>query len=369
MSKIKPLYQTIIDHLKEDISLGKIRQGDQIPTEKELSLKYNVSRITVIRAIKELEYSGVVERIKGKGTFIKKEITSLTDFIQSDKEHLKIISIIMPINSDTSLELISGIEEACQANGYALSIHNSVHNSFEEERILYELDKKKIEGILLYPYYQNENIGIISSLLIQKIPLVFIDRRINGVRLPCIGSDNYQGCRNITNYLFGLGHKNIAFVSLSERYVETEEDRLSGYCQAHIDNEIEINKAYIYTRYGSKVNDLNNQAEIALESLLSLSEPPTAIVSVCDVVALGLINKAKKRGLSIPDDLSIVGFDDILFAEHSDPPLTTVKQPRREIGKAAIKVLFDMKKGKMKSVPQNIHLETELVIRESVKKL
>ena len=239
------LYQMIINSILIDIETGKLKAGDQIPTEEKLSEIFQVSRITSIRAVKELEYRGIVSRTKGKGTFIN-------EFHKHNRlqvKNIKILSTILPFNADTGLGIMRGIEKACKQTVYSATFHNSRDEGKDEEEILIDLLEKDIEGIIIYPQSELNSLEIYSKFLIKRMPIVFLDRRIQGIVSPCIASNNFQGGYDITNFLISQGHIQIAFVSISKRDVETERERISGYCQALIDAKIVVSKDLIITLY------------------------------------------------------------------------------------------------------------------------
>ncbi len=178
------------------------------------------------------------------------------------------------------------------------------------------------------------------------------------LELPTVHIDNLTAAYEAVNYLTQMGHKRIAQISGPDQAALCQ-FRSQGYQQALRRGGIELNPAYTVK------GDFSFAAGArAVTALLSLPEPPTALFCHSDVMAIGAMQQAKRLGLRVPQDLSIVGFDDIQFAEYCDPPLTTVSQPRYEIGRQAMLMLLELLKGKDVRAGSRL-LDAKLVIRES----
>ncbi len=332
-----PIYQTIIDSIISKIESGDYSEGEKLPSESQLVLEFKTSRITVTRALKELELTGVIYREKGRGSFVA----------QKSVKSNNVISLIIPHKADFfsgGQQYIRSVYKYCQKKGYLCSVHYSEQSSKKERAILEDVISHQVAGIILYPI-DNKNIDIISRILIQKCPIVLLDRKLNEVDLPVVESDNYQGALDAVNYLLQKGHRRIAFVGVKDAHSVTE--RYKGYCRALIDMKIPISQDIIFTHYKNNAPDDIQEtldiegADTIINGLLSLKPAVSAVFCVNDLIAFQLMKAAQKREINIPEDLSFVGFDNISFPAENDIVLTSVEQEFDQIGKACVQLLWN----------------------------
>ncbi|GAL05825.1 transcriptional (co)regulator CytR [Photobacterium aphoticum] len=189
-------------------------------------------------------------------------------------------------------------------------------------------------------------------------PMVMACEFAPELELPTVHIDNLTAAFEAVNYLTQMGHKRIAQIAGPEDATLCQ-FRIQGYQQALRRAGAELNPAYTVRSDFTFAGGAR-----AVTALLSLPEPPTALLCHNDVMAIGAMQQAKRLGFRVPQDLSIVGFDDIQFAEYCDPPLTTVSQPRYEIGRQSMMMLLDILKGKDIASGSRL-LDAKLVIRES----
>lgn len=355
-------YLTVIQYIKDMADKGKINSCDRLPTENELALNLDFSRITIQKAYSELEKEGYIYRIRGKGTFLAKQISKSND-IKTNK--LKFVGVILSVDSEMemSYDIVQGIQAYTTKRNCYVTVHNSAMDAEEEERIINGLLDDGVCGIILQCVDENKNLKLYRSLIQKKIPLVFVDRYPCNMSVDFVGVDNYMGAYRIVNHLVGLGHKHIAFVSQSRDNLFTVNSRYEGYCAALSDNGIEINQELI--KIIKESNDsTQNVAEHIIERLMNQPEVPSAIFAVNDYMALSCINKLIKLNISVPDDISVVGFDNISDLDHLMVPLTTMERPFKLIGREAAGLVF-----KRLNYPgmcyTQIFLPVNLIIRES----
>jgi LacI family transcriptional regulator len=198
----------------------------------------------------------------------------------------------------------------------------------------------------------------IGNLTQRKFPFVLIDHQGAGRDCPAVGATNWQGGYNATEYLIKLGHTRIGFIT-GTMDLGCAVDRLAGYRAAlrtyHIPDLPElVQEGYFFQQDGYA----------GATALLDLPEPPTAIFASNDVMAMGVMDAVRTHGLRVPEDISIIGFDDIPQASLIHPALTTINQPLEKMGRVATQKLLDLLKN-----PQNaadrIELPTQLVVRDS----
>ncbi len=250
-------------------------------------------------------------------------------------------------------ELLSSIEFNAREKGY----HVLISGTNVDQSYLEIANKRSLDGIIIvgiHPdnYYEN--------LITTSIPVVLIDSYCNNLPFKSISIKDRESARIATKHLIDKGHRKIAFASgvITDNGVTYE--RYLGYLDALKEANIEIKKQYIYS--GTVSQDYGKELGI---KIAKQKDRPTAIFSTADIIAFGLINGLKKSNLNIPEDISIIGFDDTWIARDCDPQLTTIKQDVFKKGEKAIELLLNEKAEEN----QNIVLDIELIERESVSKI
>jgi GntR family transcriptional regulator of arabinose operon len=347
----KPLYEMIYQHYKEKIIAGLLAPGDPLPTEKIISKEFNVSRITVIRALRELELENFIYRMQGSGSYVTKNAWKAPNFRDISKKTPMIISLVLPVFDNVSLNILQGIEDVAKEKNYFVTYHRSSDNSKIEKEIINEITSSGSHGIILYPTEQFGNMDLYSNLIINKFPLVLIDRKIPGLDISLVSVDNEQAFYEITNHLIELGHKKIIFIGTDIFSISSEHDRYQGFCKAHIKNHLPLLNKHLFSNtdietipsdYKPKEVIYRRECHYLFDLLEKLEpgEKPTAIAAVNDYIAEFIISVALERGYSIPGKYSVTGFDNLSFTSHLPVPLTTIDPPSYEIGKMAAIELF-----------------------------
>lgn len=385
MKDHKPRYQIIIDHYVDQISAGLLVNGDKLPNGPEIAVQFDVSAITVSHAMRQLETMGYVKRIKKAGTFVTAsspgaasssgalaEVESASDEAPASLP-IRVISLVMPFNESIGYEIFRGVEEECARHGYYVTFHNSKYDDDVERGIIQKLAKDRVGGIIVYPVSSYKNIDVFGSLAISGIPFTLIDRNVDGLDAPLVISDNVSAGYSIASYLIGLGHRRLAFVCASWHEAVSVSDRYKGYCSALIEAGIAPRPEWLINleELHAEVPEAEaprgdwqaNDAGMQLDRLLSLDPVPTAAVVVNDYSAMYLLKAALQRGIEVPRQLSITGFDNLSFTEHLEVPLTTVQQNFYRIGREAAKLVLapsSERRGR-----EAIVLPTQLVERQS----
>jgi len=370
-----PKYEVIFNDIVRKIDSKIYKSNEKLPTEVEMAKEYDVSRITVTRAYKELADNHYVYRVKGHGTYVNKEQHSNLEAKQN--QGYKFLSVILQDNQYIG-ELLQGIEEVANKEGYLVTFHNAMLSHSLERKIIKDVMNKGTSGIVLYPNNTTMNMKVYSSLAINKFPFVTIDHSIPNFSTSFVSVDNYKSFYNLTTYLLDLGHRNITFIGLYLYSVSSEYERYQGFCQAHIDYGIPLSQNHlIYVKditVTSNIDMLEEEYCDIIKDLLHTylnmpdEEKPTAIACVNDELAKMIMQVGIKMGVDFPNDLSITGFDDLPYAEHLQVPLTTVKQPAKEIGKAAATELIRRIKYPDSGI-KVVKIQTQLVERQSTRKI
>jgi LacI family transcriptional regulator len=232
------------------------------------------------------------------------------------------------------------------------------HADREATHLQYALDQG-FGGIVFYCYSYYSNRDLLRKVA-RKVPLVLIDRELSGVESDFVGVTNHQGMYEATNYLIGLGHRRIAYITRSEP-LNTVQDRLQGYLAA-LREKFHSN----YYEMVLAVPSTGGDVWPSIDTILSLppDERPTAFVCVNDYEAVNMAERLERFNINVPDDVSIIGCDNIITKLPNGVGLTTIAQPFEEIGKEAAK-LFLRRVGNRKADISHVECPTRLVIRES----
>ena len=198
-----PLYQKIANEFLNKIFNNELKPGDKIPTEFELMDIYKVSRITVVRALKELSNQGYITRTRKSGSMISK---NMLDVLGDPPKFYKVLPLVMPISPISEFALFSSIEKAAQENGYLVSLYNTERDLNKERDVLNHLAATNIDGLICFPIESYSNLAVFARLINKKTPMVFIDHPLNGVDIPYVASDNRRGMHKMTKYLINNGH-------------------------------------------------------------------------------------------------------------------------------------------------------------------
>ena len=380
-----PLYRIIYNQLKEQIELGVWNEGDKIPTESEIMESFSVSRITASRALRDLSDDGYITRICRVGSIVNptKNSTTAQNNYKSNLEQTNLskcqtsnkrIAIIAPCAAEDGFNIFKSVPSSALQFQYTTSLYIS-HNSIQEENaILGQILNSDIAGVICVPVETYKNMNLYSRLLEGNKPVVFVDTKIPRLDIPCVTSDNFNAVYNVVQQLIEDGHRRIAFCC-NTLSISTENDRFFGYLKCLQSKGIDQNNDYVYELYQNTTDENINATTQAnteninkmLKTLMELPEPPTALVCVSDIIAMIVQQQGALLGISIPEDLSITGFDNLYFCEHLMVPLTSVEQDFNCIGETAVQVLVDQINGKTVSVKTLI--PTKIVNRKSVKKL
>ncbi len=342
--------------LKKRILNGTWSSGSSIPSEKELCAEFDVARGTIRQALASLEAEGYLSREQGRGTFVQWQ-KSLANMRRSQR-----LAFVVPYVRDSSVPtILVGFQQVAEQANYSV-IFSHVNNDIQQqERVIQKLVDEDIAGIALYPI-NSEYIPVVERLQQAHFPLVLIDRYLRTLSTDYVMTDHFGGAIRGTHYLYSLGHTRVGFVTWLSPAVSMEH-RLLGYTQAVIERGYAPEESMICRVEGYPVVDRK-------PLLKYLSEPnrPTALLAANDQIAIAVYRAATSLGLSIPDDLSVLGFDDLDVSAHLDPPLSTIAQPFEQIGRTAAELLLRRLSGEHGS-PEQLALQPSLVLRGSCRML
>lgn len=280
------------------------------------------------------------------------------------------IGVIIPtISNPFYTQLILGIETEAQKRGYNILLCNSFRDSKMEKNYLESLYQKQVKGIILSSIGSNHS--ILEEMKSNGVSIVAFDQVIENIKCSKVGFDYIKGGMMALEYLIGHGHKKIAFLT-SPITRKSRIDVLDGYKMALLKNGLSYDKNLVLVseceeEFENATYEFENGKQLA-RKFLNLLVRPSAIFAINDMTAFGIMQELIANGINIPEDVSIIGFDDIEFSTMTTPPLTTINQPSFETGKLACKILIE----NMSQDDENnisILLEPSIVERKSVKNL
>ncbi|WP_416435126.1 LacI family DNA-binding transcriptional regulator [Priestia megaterium] len=265
------------------------------------------------------------------------------------------IGLIVPDLSNPFFALVARkIEDRGHELGYNLVICSSDYIRTKEEKYISLLLNKKVDGIILMSGF--EDISLVKALVLQDVPFVVVGRDIPSLDVNVVSIDNFLGGYLATSHLIEQGHTNIGFVGLD---VWSNRERYKGYIKALSENGINVCENTVYAKETSIISGRKITAK-----LFDSQQNLTAIFACNDLLAVGVLEEARAKGKEVPKDLSIVGFDDTVWAQTSYPKLTTIAQPTDKIGKKVMDLLVLQIEDKINR-KQQIILKPELILRES----
>ncbi len=294
--------------------------------------RFGVSRVTVRNALALLQQEGFVVRIPAKGTFVRQS--------EPSSSLPKLIALLaLDVQLDFFGKIIRGAEQEAAAHGYKLLVRSTDNDAEKERQCLLEL-QSHVAGFVIAPATGNQNHAHYGQLLVQGVPFVFVDRYLPEFNVDRVTSDNVQGGYLATRHLLELGHRRIGVISARKATTCTE--RLRGYQQALEEFGVPFAPALIGHAVGRRRDGWDeylHQGRVQTEALLKLSQPPTALFAMNDLLAAGALRYLREQGIAVPDEMAIVGYDGMELSELVSPSLTTVEQQSLRMGAEAVRLL------------------------------
>ncbi len=327
-------------------------------TMHDVAKEADVSIATVSRALRspDLVSSDTMERIEGA---IRKTQYKYSMVTPVPGGTLPVIGIIIPSTICFGFaDTIFGIQKASQEMGFALSVGSTNYDNQIERSLLENFQKNRVAGLILTGFSLS-NESLIREIVRSGVPVCVIWENSSDAEISYVGFDNFKAVHELANHLIALGHQRIGLLCGPFSKSHRPHRRLNGYRTALEEQSIVYDPQLVY-----EANPSMEEGKIGMKQIMSLPNPPTAVLAAADVFALGAMKTAREMGLNIPDDVSIVGVDDIPYAEYSNPPLTTVRVPCYEIGYGAVEVIAQNIRTKEAKV---IHkcFDVPMILRES----
>lgn len=351
-------YEAVLNDILDKINNGQYKLDSLLPTEKYFTDYYNVSRITVQKAMNILVQEGVIERIAGKGSFVKKVPTG-----SGETGSKNMYAIVLPFQELETLTIIKGVQEVLDEKNNYLTVHFTEYDNLKEIEIIKKLLDNNINNIIFYPLYSNLSVDFCKKIIQDGANIVFIDKEMTDFHADAVLADNFDGSYKATKFMIEKGHRNIAYLTYSYNWGTSLLERTNGFKKCMSDNGLWNENVIVRS-------DITCQQDVpsVLSDVLESDKDLTAIMCSTDALAKEVLYYLKSHNYSVPDDISLMGFDNSIIAQTVRPKLATVSQDFLEIGRCAARLLIY----KEKNPSANLHkilIPTKVVDRASVKNL
>jgi DNA-binding LacI/PurR family transcriptional regulator len=263
--------------------------------------------------------------------------------------------VVTTVADPFASEVVCGIEQTANDFGYSVILADSNADPERERKVVQSLAERRVDGIIV----TSSRVGALYVPLLSQmmVPIVLVNDQYPGEFVHSVMIRNRDGMRAVAEHMIALGHRRIAYIGDRFGY-QSDSERLAGYRAALGAAGLPAPDELVAQGDGGAEGAMR-----AMEQLLAIAKAPTAVCCYNDMTALGAMRCLRNRGLRVPDDISIAGFDDLFFAAYTEPPLTTIRQPMRRMGQMAMESLLKLMEGK-ESVTQ-VQIEPELVVRHS----
>lgn len=308
-----------------------------------------VMRARVERAIERLEY-----RPNALARSLKSQRTRVVGLLLSD------------IQNPFSAELAASIQDVLLEAGYSAFLCTTDQSVERERAALSAFFDHRVGGIIVATLATREGDDALDSFVRRGLPVVIIGRESRRLKVDGVSADQWKGAYDAVEHLLSLGHERIGYVGASMRHAARLR-RFQGFLDALRNHGLATPEELISGPENDSGPGYSTQADgyAGMRKLLGLRRPPTAIFARNDFTALGALAAARAQGLAVPDDIAIVGFDNVPLAAYATPPLTTVEQPTAEQGRKAAGMLLERIAGSCPDAPRRAHFDCRLIVRAS----
>jgi DNA-binding LacI/PurR family transcriptional regulator len=338
---------------------------------KDIAYEAGVAISTVSHVINKTKY--VTDKTKERVSKAIKKLNYRPDVIARSlrTKSTRTIGVLLPdISQPFYAQVLKGIEEAARIRNYTLIMGCTFYDIEEEERQMNSMLDQSIDGLMFFCGY--DTYEHIKKIYDSNVPVVVLDRELGNNEIPSVLIDNVQAMEKAVQYLYDMGHREIGYITFPYENQTTIRRRFEGYCKVLKKNNLPYNPDFVIIDNRIRLNELKGTYLAVKKKIEDQKIPvvmptaimPTAIVTLGDFLALGAIKALKEAGYRIPEDVSVMGFNNEIICEFSDPALTTVKQPKKSMGQTAANLLLDIIEGE-KIEKKNIVLETEIIERNS----
>ena len=330
-----------------------------MPTLKDVAQEAEVSVSTVSRAFNNPDkvHPDTRDRVKEAVDTIGYQPSRVARRLRLEDGKANLIGLVIPdIQNPFFANVARGVEDVAQKNEYGLILSNSDEDPDKQRLAVNTLETEDVDGVIVPPISRSD--PNVKRLLESDIAVVCVDRRMEHARVDTILSDSQEGAYKAVTHLLELGHRRIGFIGGIPR-ISTSADRREGYEQAHRDHGVPIDSDLI-----KDGDSRRERGKHLTNALLNLDPPPSALFTSNNLTTLGALSALSARGVNVPEEMSIVGHDDVPWAMALNPPPTVVGQPAYEIGSRSAELLLKRLDDPDRS-PTIVTLQPELIIRQS----
>jgi DNA-binding LacI/PurR family transcriptional regulator len=337
-----------MNDIKRKIDSGELKPHDPLPTQIDLAKEYNTSEITSRRALSDLVQEGYVYRIRGKGSFIQETSASegskpIRTIFFAHQNHE-----IGGFNHPFFTDMFDGIKTVCEENGIAFHMWDIGED--------YELPQDPLAGIILLTTKDSFDQTRLSSWQQERRRIVTVHFYYPHLGIPYVIVDNLTGGYLATQHLLSLGHRRIGVILTGNSILEINQEfslRLQGYRLALSQHQVPFDSELVAIMSGE--NERVGMGSDGFKQLMALSDPPTAVFATSDYKAIGAMGAARELGMKVPEEISIMGYDDVKVSEYTYPTLSTINQNTYKLGERATEILlFEMKDGESRLLKDEI---------------
>jgi len=330
-----------------------------MPTLKDVAEKAGVSVSTVSRVFNNPEKvrRSTRERVRNAVDDLAYQPSRVARRLRLQDGEANLIGLVIPdIQNPFFADVTRGVEDVARDRDYALILSNSDEDPDKQRVAVDTLKTEEVDGVIVPPVSTDD--PEVKRLLDSDITVVCVDRRMEDVRVDTIISDNREGAYKIVTHLIDLGHERIAFIGGIPR-ISTSTERREGYEKALRDHGLSVDPTLI-----EEGDSRRERGRSLTEKLLDLDSPPTAIFAGNNLTTLGALSALNMRGVQVPDEMALVGYDDVPWAMALNPPPTVVDQPGYEMGARAAELLLQRLEDPDRS-PTVVTLQPKLIVRRS----
>ena len=333
-------------------------------TIRDVARLAGVSTMTVSRVVNQSGYASLATRQR-----VERAVRELGYVPNAVARHLRskqtkaIALVVSDITNPFFTTVARGVEDLAGERGFAVMFCNTDESDDEEARYLRLLIERQVDGVLLVPAGSPR--ASIRLLRSHKVPLVILDRRVPGQRVNNVRCDSEAGAYALARHLIGLGHRRIGVLT-GRRAISTSADRVAGVRRALEEAGLTLDETLVrWGGFNFGNANLADGHQMAKSVLTATDDPPTALFAANNFIAFGTFRALREMGLRVPDDVSVVAFDDLPSEWVSDPFLTVAAQPAYEIGRRAAELMIDSLADEGARTSQSVVLPFELIIRRS----
>lgn len=361
MEEEKCLYRTVYTALQERIRSGEIQPGERLPAEKALAEEFDVSRITIQKAMGMLVQDGYIVRRPGRGSFASMDAgrrdSAGGESGRDNTDNTRVIGLVMEdFTASFGIELLKSIEEETEKKGYYLCVKRSCGDQEREKRMLEELVRMRAVGVIVMPTHGQHYNTEILKMVGEGMPVVFIDRYLEGLPVPFVGTDNKKAVQELMRCLQGAGYRKIALLTAPASDAVTLQKRIEGFQEmggmaADADKGAAGKQleCYLLDSIRSTIPDLKGEHNTEgdqgkIEAFLKEHDDVEAVIAAEFDIAVLAERACRRLGIRVPEDLRITCFDGPK-STYDEYTYTHVRQNEEEIGKKAVELLIMLMQG------------------------